>query len=120
MLRRFFCTSVKGDKSIYVANVKKQIDQHKVLLYTKSTCGYCRAAIELLQLRAAPYHNIDLNREEAGMEMQRALREITGQNTVPNIFINSNHIGGYTQLKQLEDTGELDDIFKEAGIEHNQ
>ena len=48
-----------------------------------------------------------------GAALQDALQDITGQRSVPNIFINQKHIGGNSDLQAKK--GQLDDLLKEAG-----
>lgn len=47
---------------------------------------------------------------ENGKEVQEELFKMTGQKTVPNIFINGKHVGGSTDLEALEKSGELDKL----------
>lgn len=83
------------------------------VLFTKSWCSYCRSSKQLLNQLGAEYKFIDLDREENGAEIQDALEEMTGQSTVPNIFINKKHIGGNSDLQALR--GRLVPMLKEAG-----
>ena len=52
-------------------------------------------------------HIVEIDQINEGVCIGRALNHITRQRTVPNIFILGKHIGGYTELKQLHDSGEL-------------
>ena len=47
--------------------------------------------------------------------MQDALQQISGQRTVPNIFIGQKHIGGNSELQGLDKAGKLVDLLKNAG-----
>jgi glutaredoxin 3 len=47
--------------------------------------------------------------------MQDALQEISGQRTVPNIFIAQKHIGGNSELQSLDKAGKLQGLLKDAG-----
>lgn len=76
----------------------------KVIIYSKATCSYCRAAKKLLDNKLIPYKNIDITFNK---ELHRKLEKETGQSTVPYIFIKKRFIGGYSQLKPLEQDGEL-------------
>jgi glutaredoxin 3 len=51
--------------------------------------------------------------EDDGSDIQNALREITGQTSVPNIFIKQQHIGGNSDLQAKR--GQLKDLLKDAG-----
>lgn len=50
-----------------------------------------------------------------GAEIQNALAELTGQRTVPNVFINHKHIGGNSDLQDKKASGELKKLLEEAG-----
>ncbi len=59
-------------------------------------------------------HGVGLTKITAdGAALQDALEEITGQRSVPNIFIGQNHIGGNSDLQAKK--GELDSLLQEAG-----
>lgn len=48
--------------------------------------------------------------------MQKALEQINGQRTVPNIYIGQKHIGGNSELQKLDKAGRLQPALKEAGV----
>lgn len=48
--------------------------------------------------------------------MQNALEELTGQRTVPNVFIGQKHIGGNSEVQALASSGKLEQILAEAGV----
>jgi glutaredoxin 3 len=69
----------------------------QVTMLTSPTCGYCHAAKNLLQQRGISYEEVDLiNGEQA----QQLLMQ-SGQRTVPQLFINEEPIGGFTELSKL-------------------
>lgn len=80
----------------------------RVELYLWTYCPFCVRAKELLEEKNIPYREVVLDGDD---EKKRALYEKTGQNTVPFIFINGDFIGGYTELKALEDQGELEKMI---------
>lgn len=57
-----------------------------------------------------------MNDHQDGEAIQKVLAELTKQNTVPNIFINQQHIGGSDALKSALASGKLEKILNEAGI----
>ncbi|HSA06507.1 MAG TPA: glutaredoxin 3 [Candidatus Gastranaerophilales bacterium] len=86
----------------------------KVVIYTVDYCPYCNKAKKLLNERGIDFENIDITSNEG--EMREKIGEMigsTGRTTVPQIFINSKHIGGYTDLKELNESGKLDILLKE-------
>ncbi len=82
----------------------------KVEIYTLSNCPYCVMAKNLLNAKKIPYteYNIDNNEQK-----KEELYQKTKQTTVPFIFINDQFIGGYTDLKELDNTGKLNEILNE-------
>ena len=78
----------------------------EVELYTTMFCPYCARARALLERKGVTYTDIDIFDEPArrGEMIQRA----GGRTTVPQIFINGEHIGGSDELVALDRAGELD------------
>ena len=78
-------------------------------IYTSPMCGYCHAAKRLLAAKDAAFTETDVSRDpdtRAAM-MQRA----NGRRTVPQIFIDGAHVGGFDDLAALERTGRLDGML---------
>ncbi|CUM57274.1 unnamed protein product [Debaryomyces tyrocola] len=89
------------------AEVQSLIDSNKILIFLKSYCPYCDSTKDLVKSLTSDFKVVELNTSDNGRTMQDALREMTGQSTVPNIFINKKHIGGNSDLQALQGTGKL-------------
>jgi len=89
------------------------IDDNAVAVFSKSYCPYCKAAKKLLTEQGAKFYSIELDEVDDGSAIQAALEDLTGQRTVPNIFINKQHIGGSSDLSARK--GELPNLLKQAG-----
>ena len=88
--------------------IEKEIKSHKVMLYSKSYCGYCNTAKSIFKKHKVDNIEIkELDLTKNGCEIQDALEKLTIQRTVPNIFINGKHIGGCSDLEKLEKKGDL-------------
>jgi glutaredoxin 3 len=59
---------------------------------------------------------LELNQDKDGEAIQSALAELTKQKTVPNIFVNQQHIGGADALKEALASGKLEKLLKDAGV----
>ena len=81
----------------------------KVVMYSKVPCPFCVKAKNFLTNKGIPFQEIDLTDRQD--EIDRIKNE-TGWRTVPIILINDKLIGGYTDLKALDDEGKLDDMLK--------
>ncbi|MBV8759997.1 MAG: glutaredoxin 3 [Deltaproteobacteria bacterium] len=79
-----------------------------VKIYTREGCGYCTAAIRLLDSKGVKYQHIDATGDP---ETRRWLVTATGQHTVPQIFIDGRSVGGYTDIRALDLRGELDRLL---------
>lgn len=84
------------------------------MVFSKAYCPYCTNTKRILDGAGAKYKVLELNEEPDGSEIQSALAELTGQRTVPNIFIGKQHIGGDSDLKGHVGT-DLDQLLKDAG-----
>ena len=79
----------------------------QIQMYTTRWCGYCVRAKTLLQSRGLDFEEIFLDDDPA---FRQRLLELTGSWTVPQILIDGAPIGGYTELWQLDRSGELDKL----------
>jgi glutaredoxin 3 len=75
-----------------------------IQMYTTRWCGYCVRAKALLESRGLEFEEISLDDDPA---FRRRLLELTGAWTVPQIVIDGRPVGGYTELWQLDRSGEL-------------
>ena len=88
----------------------------QVKIFTTSWCGYCHAALRLLKQKGVAFEQID-----AEDNSTRAwLRKVTGRSTVPQIFIDGKSVGGYTDIRALDERGELDELLAGSARPHAQ
>lgn len=81
----------------------------RVIVYSQPFCGYCSAAKRLLEEKGAAFTEIDVMFEaERRAEM---IERSGGRRTVPQIFIDGRHVGGYDDLHALDESGELDRLL---------
>jgi glutaredoxin 3 len=79
----------------------------RIRMYSTTWCGYCVRAKALLDRRGLEYEEIVMDDDPA---FRQKLLDMTGRWTVPQIFIDDEPIGGYTELWQLERDGRLDEL----------
>lgn len=80
-----------------------------IIIYTKGYCPYCSKAKHLLEQKNQSYNEIPIDRHP---ELRDEMIEKSGRTTVPQIFINGQHIGGCDDLHALEARGTLDALLK--------
>lgn len=80
-----------------------------IRVYTTRLCGYCTAAKRFLrEKKGAEFEEIDVSSDP---QARAWLVEATGQSTVPQIFIGERSVGGYSDLRALDDAGGLDPLL---------
>ena len=99
-----------------IDKIKKEIENNKVLIFMKGTpeaplCGFSTASVEILRGFSYPFKGIDII---ADPEIRQALPEFSHWPTFPQIFIAGKLVGGCDILHELKDSGELENLLKEA------
>jgi glutaredoxin 3 len=86
----------------------------KVEIYTWRTCPFCIRAKDLLKNKGVEFieHSIDGDDQARAKMAQRA----NGRRSVPQIFINDQHIGGCDDIHDLESQGELDELLASKAV----
>ncbi len=78
----------------------------KVVMYCTEVCPYCVRAEQLLQRKGV--QDIEKIRIDLHPELREVMIAKTGRRTVPQIFINGEHVGGYDDTAALDRAGRLD------------
>jgi glutaredoxin 3 len=86
----------------------------QVKIFTTSWCGYCHAALRLLKHKGVAFEQVDAE----DPKIRRWLREVTGRSTVPQVFIDGRSVGGFTDIRALDERGELDRLLAGSGDSH--
>jgi len=96
--------------------------QHPVVLFALEWCEFCWAVRRLFKELDVPYRAIDLDavafqQEDWGGQIRAALRSRLGSNTIPQIFIGGQHLGGATDTFEAYTSGELQKRLADVGME---
>ena len=83
-------------------------EESRIRIYGSATCSFCMAARMLLKKKGLDYEDIPIGGDE---ELRRRIEELSGQRTVPQIFIDDQPIGGFDELYELEKSGDLDRLM---------
>ena len=91
--------------------IENETAQHQVVIWSKSYCPYCTSVKDLFQNSVTPQPTdvqiYELDRMSNGAAIQNELYNMTKQRTVPNVFINRQHVGGNDDCQHLHRTGQL-------------
>ena len=81
-----------------------------ITMYTGPLCNFCDAAKRLFARNNLSYKEIDIStKDDLRDEM---LKKSNGMRTIPQIFFDNHHVGGYTELRALEKENKLKDLLK--------
>ncbi|HEC74136.1 MAG TPA: glutaredoxin 3 [Methylophaga aminisulfidivorans] len=83
----------------------------KVVVYSSQQCPYCVMAKQLLDRKAVKYEEIRVDLDPSKRE---EMMKKSQQRTVPQIFINDNSVGGYTDLLALDRAKKLDSMLAQS------
>jgi glutaredoxin 3 len=82
----------------------------EIIIYSKDYCPYCVRAKNLLKQKGCQFREIDVAKDPA--LLQEMIEKSGGRKTVPQIFINGIHVGGFDDLNALNGAGKLDGMLK--------
>jgi glutaredoxin 3 len=80
----------------------------EILVYLNRTCPYCTRAKALLDGRGLSYTVIDVTGSDA---LWREMEQRSRRHTIPQIFINNVHVGGFDDLSAADKSGKLDQLL---------
>ena len=81
-----------------------------VTIYTGPLCNYCEAAKKLLARNSVEYKEINIATTDGAMD--EMITKANGKRTIPQIFFDDQHMGGYDDVRALEKENKLQDLLK--------
>ena len=79
-----------------------------IVIYTTAVCPYCVAAKNFLQSKGQTWEEV---RVDTNPDIRRKMTEMTGRTSVPQIFINDTHVGGFDDLVAADRSGKLAELL---------
>ena len=81
-----------------------------ITMYTGPMCNFCEAAKRLFARNNLSFKEVDVSTED-GLRDEMT-KKANGKRTIPQIFFDDYHVGGYTELRELEKNGKLNNLIK--------
>ena len=81
-----------------------------ITMYSGPLCNFCEAAKRLFSRNNIKYKEIDISTKDGLRD--EMIKKSNGKRTIPQIFFDDKHIGGYVELRELEKNNQLLDIIK--------
>lgn len=114
IIKRYLFTQPKMVSAETKQKVEQLIKEKPIFIASKSYCPYCTKTKNTVSSITKEAYILELNEIPDGQEIQDFLLELTGQRTVPNIFIGGEHIGGNSDLQALNSEDKLEPKIKAA------
>lgn len=98
--------------------IEEILKSHDVVLFMKGSpekpaCGFSNIVVHILKLHGVDFHSINIL-EDA--DMRQGIKDFANWPTIPQIYVKSEFIGGCDILREMHDSGELSELFKQNGI----
>ena len=81
-----------------------------ITMYTGPMCNFCDAAKRLLSRNNLKYEEIHISTKDGLRD--EMIKKANGKRTIPQIFFDDHHVGGYVELRELEKNGKLKNILE--------
>ena len=101
-----------------VERIKRDIADHPVVLYMKGTpvfpqCGFSAAVVQILTHMGVKFKGVDVLSDP---EIRQGIKEFSSWPTIPQLYVKGEFVGGCDIIREMFETGELKQVFDEAGI----
>ncbi|XP_077978655.1 glutaredoxin-2, mitochondrial-like [Glandiceps talaboti] len=103
---------MSSPEAIFIQNM---IHDKCVVVFSKTYCMYSQLAKEVFDELQAKYEVVELDQRDDGETLQDILGKMTGENTVPRVFVKGKCIGGGTETDDLYRSGKLEPMLRECG-----
>jgi len=98
--------------------ISKDISENDVVLYMKGTpvfpqCGFSAAVVQILSLLQVPFKGIDILPDP---DLRQGIKDFTNWPTIPQLYVKGEFVGGCDIVREMYESGELQDLLKEKNI----
>ena len=98
--------------------IREEIGKNDVLLFMKGTpvfpqCGFSAAVVECLSELGVKFHGVNILVDP---ELRQGIKEFSQWPTIPQLYVKGEFVGGCDIVREMFETGELAQFFKEKGI----
>ena len=107
-----------SDKPVH-DRIQGNIDENAVVLFMKGTpmfpqCGFSAAVVQALSVMGVKFKGIDILED---MELRDGIKEFSSWPTIPQLYVKGEFVGGCDIIREMHETGELQQLFTEKGVE---
>ena len=115
-------TGVKGTNMIDTPvneRIKKEINSQDVMVFMKGSpmfpqCGFSAATVQALSMAGVKFGSVDVLQD---MDIRDGIKQYSNWPTIPQLYVKGEFVGGCDIVREMFESGELKDLFKEKGVE---
>jgi len=101
--------------------IKQEVSGNDVMLFMKGTpifpqCGFSAAVVQILNHMGVKFNSSDVLVDP---DIRQGIKEFSNWPTVPQLYVKGEFVGGCDILREMFETGELEEFFNQAGIERD-
>jgi monothiol glutaredoxin len=100
--------------------IREEVDENDVVVFMKGTpmfpqCGFSAAVVQVLSALDVKFKGIDVLTDPA---LREGIKQYSNWPTIPQLYVGGEFIGGCDIVRELYDSGELQQLMDEKGVEH--
>lgn len=105
-------------QNILFERIQKDIDGNDIVLYMKGTaafpqCGFSALVVQVLSQLGVPFKDINVLEDTA---LRQGIKDFTNWPTIPQLYIKGEFVGGADIVREMYQSGELQDMLSQKGI----
>ena len=98
--------------------IQSVVDSNDVVLFMKGTpmfpqCGFSAAVVQVLSHMGVPFQGVNVLED---MEIRQGIKEFSAWPTIPQLYVKGEFVGGCDIIREMYESGELEDLFKDKGV----
>jgi monothiol glutaredoxin len=101
-----------------IAQIRSDVDDNDVVLFMKGSpmfpqCGFSAALVQILSQLEVKFKGVDVL---ANDELRQGIKEFSNWPTVPQLYVKGEFVGGCDIVREMAESGELEDLFKDKEV----
>ncbi len=98
--------------------IRGEVDGHEVVLFMKGTpvfpqCGFSAALVQILSHLGVKFKGIDVLQDPG---LRQGIKDFSSWPTIPQLYVKGEFVGGCDIVREMAETGELEQLFTEKGV----
>ncbi|MBT3307364.1 MAG: Grx4 family monothiol glutaredoxin [Alphaproteobacteria bacterium] len=100
--------------------IKSEIDSNSVVLFMKGNpmfpqCGFSAAVVQALTMMEVKFKGVDVLADD---EIRQGIKDFSSWPTIPQLYLKGEFVGGCDIVREMHESGELQKLFDDKGIEY--